>query len=335
MGVVLWLFTFLGEKLLWVFACQDQLARNFTQQLDDESDVVCKERRKTQTGDEHRQHSFTWMAEGLGSIQSVAIHFKRSHIRQNPLQCVFYYLFIFFYLWPGYWFHFLKTTLEQSWDRDNLISGWLISILAEIHNCFFFLLFYHFAKSSFFLHSVVIWGWQNIQGGKDLKVGKNMGPLRKSALTHLHLWSSRLQSGVQTDNLLWQARRPEGKMSKQNCNKKWDTEKNGWHLLLLRHVRMSNSIKTFHIFSFVKGVVNIFPPPHRVTVAGWRHCITEESISAQLCVYHAGCAPDVGWCAVTGTYKHLERAVLSGLDVVGEMFVLPEGGKQKCSSAKF
>lgn len=215
--------------------------------------------------------------------------------------------------------------------RDNLIFGWLISILAEIHNWFFLLSFYHFAKSSFFLHYVVIWGWQNIQDGKDLK----MGPLRKSALTHLHLWSSRLQSGVQTDNLLWQARRPEGKMSKQNCNKRWDTENDGWCLLLLRHVRMSNSIKTFHIFSFIVGVVNIFPPPHRVTVAGWRHCITEESISARLCVYHAGCAPDVGWCAVTGTYKHLERAVLSGLDVVGEMFVLPEGGKQKCSSAKF
>lgn len=42
------LFTFLGEKLLGVFACQDQLARDFTQQFDDESDVVCKEARKTQ-----------------------------------------------------------------------------------------------------------------------------------------------------------------------------------------------------------------------------------------------------------------------------------------------
>lgn len=31
------------------------------------------------------------------------------------------------------------------------------------------------------------------------------------AVTNLHLWSSRLQSGVQTDNLQWRARRPEEK----------------------------------------------------------------------------------------------------------------------------
>lgn len=56
------------------------------------------------------------------------------------------------------------------------------------------------------------------------------------------------------------------------------------------------------------------------------------SCRAQLasCVYHAGCAPDVGRRAVTGSNQHLQRAVLSGLDVVGEVLVLPER-RRRCS----
>ena len=34
------MFTFLGEELLGVFACQDQLPRNFAEQLDDQCYVI-------------------------------------------------------------------------------------------------------------------------------------------------------------------------------------------------------------------------------------------------------------------------------------------------------
>ena len=46
-------FTFLVEKLLGVFACQDQLPRNSTKQLDDQGYVVYREAEKcTYTDDE-------------------------------------------------------------------------------------------------------------------------------------------------------------------------------------------------------------------------------------------------------------------------------------------
>lgn len=51
-------FTFLGEKLLGVFACRDELSRNFTQKLDDQCNVICRDAEKTnkrQTG-EKLQH---------------------------------------------------------------------------------------------------------------------------------------------------------------------------------------------------------------------------------------------------------------------------------------
>lgn len=43
-----------------------------------------------------------------------------------------------------------------------------------------------------------------------------------------------------------------------------------------------------------------------------------------MCFYHAGCTPDIGWCAVTGSYQHLKRTILPGLDVICEVFMLQE-----------
>ena len=45
--------------------------------------------------------------------------------------------------------------------------------------------------------------------------------------------------------------------------------------------------------------------------------------------YHAGGAPDVGRRAVSGSYQHLDGAVLPRLDVLGKVLVLNREGEER------